>query len=408
MSRFDLANPADFAKITLTDASQAAQALKALVGENEWLIQEGSYQASDSATPVLFHVFESKTEYNAALPSITDAGGRRKVKYNYPYRDGQTTNDLGRKALVFNIDVVFHGTNYLEAFKRVLNEMDRPTPGKLVHPVMGTFQCVMEDYSITHSSEQRRALTARFVMTEHNYDIGSLRDLGEIKTFKKTLTDATTAFSFLDDVISAVNNALNLPQLLKNSLIESIRIYSDQYGKILTKLNALFNSGGSSNDIPNLRPTNSEGGTSGGDTFPVTAPSDPISDVPDTVVSPITITAVAVEDVQKDIAINRDALAKLILDLSNTNQGQGALDFYDQITNLRQILILQQNTFEAGVQSSKARIVEYTVPREMSIREVAFLNGISLDTIIDIDTLNPQLESVNLIPQGTVMKIPVA
>lgn len=406
MSRFDLANPADFAKLTLTDASQAAQALKELVGESEWLIQEGSYQASDSATPVLFHVFESKTDYNAALPSVTDAGGRRKVKYIYPYRDGQTTNDLGRKALTFNIDVVFHGTNYLEAFKRVLNEMDRPTPGKLVHPVMGTFQCVMEDYNITHSNEQRRALAVRFVMIEHNYDVGSLRDLGELKTFKKTLTDATTAFSFLDDAISAINNALNLPQLLKNSLVESIRIYSDRFGKILVRMNTLFNSGGSSSDIPNLRPTNTEDGSN--DTFPVTTVPDPISAVPEEVVSPTTITAVAVDDIQKEIVVNRNELSVILTTMSEADNGQGALDFFDQIINLRQTSILQQDAFEAGVQSSKARIIEYVVPREMSIREVAFLNGISLDNIIDIDLLNPQLESVNLISAETIVKIPVA
>lgn len=405
MSRFDLANPADFARITLTDASQAAQALSQLTGESEWLIQEGSYQASDSNAPVLFHVFETKTGYQAALPSITDTGGRRKVKYIYPYRDGQTTNDLGRKPLQFSFDVVFHGNNYLEAFKRVLNEMDRPTPGKMIHPIMGTFQCVMEDYQVTHSNDQRKALTVRFTMVEHNYDIGSLRDLGEIKTFKKTLTDATTVFTFLDDAISAINNALNLPQLIKNSIVESIRVYSDRFGKILNKMNTLFNSGGSTTDIPNLNPTNAEDGSN--DTFP-TITTDPLSNVPETVVSPTVIAAVAVDDAQKDIVISRNEMTDIIKTLSATNDGQGALDFFDQIINLKQSIVLQQEAFEAGVKSSKTRIVEFTVPREMSIREVAFLNGIPLDNISDLDIINPQLESVNLIAAGIVLKVPVS
>lgn len=404
----DLSNPANFAALTMTDASQAQQALKELRGGDRWDIQESSYQASDSPVPVLFHVFQSKEDYQAAVPSVQDTGGRHKVKYKYPYRDGQTTNDLGRKALGFSFDVILHGENYLEAFKKILREMNKPVPGELVHPVMGRFQCVMEDYEVTHNNQLRKAMSVRFQMVEHNFSIGSLDDISDIKNFKKSLIDCTNAFSLIDTAISSILNALFLPQTLKDRLNDTMREYASQYGRILTAMNTVFNPGGSTSDIPTLNPTEDPGGTDGGDTFPlVTTPESPVTSVPGSVVSPTTSAAVAVETIKQAIDINRTSLASLLTDLRGLSGGQGALDFYQDILNLQQTTIMQQDAFESGVQASRARIVEYRTPRVMSLREIAFLNGISFDQLKDVDQLNPGLESVNYIATGTTVRLPL-
>lgn len=406
---FNLADPADFARITLSDASQAANALKELRGDDRWDIQEGSYKASDSNRPILFHVFTTKEDYQAAVPSIQDTGGRRKIKYQYPYRDGQTTNDIGRAALHFNVDIVFHGTNYLEAFKLLLNEMNKPVPGELVHPVMGRFQCVMETYEVTHNNSMRKAMTVKVNFTEHNFSIGSLDQLSDIKSFKKAISDATTLFSLLDNAIAVILNAIFLPRTLRDRLVDSIRIYADQVGRILVAMNTAFNFGGVDIDLPNLRPTNQSGGTDGGDTFPVVSvPDSPITSVPTTVTTPTpTSAAVAVEDIKKQMDTSRQALSAIIVEMKASADGQGALEFYDQILDMERTAILQQSAFEAGVKTSRARIIEYTAPRVMSLREVSFLNGISFDQLKDLDQLNPGLDSVNYIAAGTVVRLPL-
>lgn len=404
----DIGKPANFAALTLTSASQAQQALKELRGDDRWDIQEGSYQASDSAKPVLFHVFQSKEDFQAAVPSVQDTGGRHKVKYKFPYRDGQTTNDLGRTPLGFSFDVIFHGTNYLDAFKAILREMNKPVPGELVHPVMGRFQCVMETYQVTHSNQMRKAMSVQFVMTEHNFSIGSLDQVSDTKNFKKALIDCTNAFSLIDEAISSVLDATFLAQTLKDRFNDTMREYASQYGRILSAMNSVFNPGGSSADIPTLNPTDDPGGTDGGDTFPlITTPEAPLTSVPSSVVSPTTSAAVAVETIKQAIDINRAALATIMTELKAVQGGQGALDFYQEILNLQETTIMQQDAFESGVQVSRARIVEYRTPRVMSLREIAFLNGISFDQLKDVDQLNPGLESVNYIAAGTTVRLPL-
>jgi hypothetical protein len=62
---------------------------------------------------------------------------------------------------------------------------------------------------------------------------------------------------------------------------------------------------------------------------------------------------------------------------------------------------------EAGLSSSRARVILYTVPRTMSVREAAFLNGLTPNQCADVELMNPELDIVNFIPAGTVLQIPV-
>ena len=86
MSKLDLNKPLDFARATMGDLGAV---LQTFTGQDagDWDIQEASYNN------VVFHVFASKQIYNGAISQINDSGGRRKVKYQFPYQDGQTTDD---------------------------------------------------------------------------------------------------------------------------------------------------------------------------------------------------------------------------------------------------------------------------------------------------------------------------
>lgn len=404
MSRFDLSKAQDFRAATLGSAAGVLQTL-ALAGRDpsKWDILEGSYNN------VLFHVFQSKTTYQAEMPKISDRGGRRKVKYKYPYKDGQTTDDLGREAESFDIEVLFHGPRYMEGFTALKKELDKPTPGTLVHPVRGNIKCVYETHEIVHESQSRMALMIRVTFIEHNFTIGDLRDFKDTSV-KGALSRALDAFSAIDTAITNVLGVAIFANSLKNQINQDLTDYKNQFGTTLTNLNQIFNKN-SSSDIPGLLPVNDGGnrnvnGTLASTNFTVaTSPNDVISSI---TISDTTETALAVNKITKDVVTLRQSLSVIIEEMSDAANGQGALELYDDILALKNTAILMQDALETGVASSQAQVISYTTPRDMSLREVAFLNGLEVDRVVDLDLLNPQLDSINLLFKGTIVQVPVS
>lgn len=402
MPKFDISNAADFSRIT----QQGIGATSALFGGRdpaEWDIVEASYNN------VVFHVFETKQMWEGALPRVTDQGGRRKVKYQYPYRDGQTTDDLGRKPGSFDMEIVIHGNRYMLGFQALLREFDKPTPGKLIHPVRGEIMCAVEDFIVTHESASRKTVQMRVTFIEHNFTIGNIRQLRD-STVKGALAAALNIFKIIDDAIVKIEAATLLVRAVKNTLNQLLGTYKSTNAGTLTQMNATFNAKGGSADIPSLLPTN-QGGTRNGDGSVTTdnfvvvrSPSDPFNSVPVDTLSEDVLLATAVNNLTKQVVARRAELAQI---LNTIYANGGALELYDTIIELRTTAVLLQEVLERGAASSNARVIDYTVPRLMSLREAAFLNGIPANRVQELDLLNPFLLSTNFIDAGVVLKVPV-
>lgn len=403
MPRFDLSNAADFSRLTQQSLGDAAS-LFGLSDPREWDILEGSYN------DVVFHVFESKVDWEGALSSIVDSGGRRKVAYKFPYRDGQTTDDLGRSPGSFDLDIVLFGQNYMQGFRQLIAEFDKPTPGKLIHPVRGEITCVVDRFDITHSSDQRKALGLRVTFIEHNFTIGDIREL-EDSSVKAALAAALAVFKVVDTAINRVEAAQLLVRGAKNRINALLASYKTNTGRTLTIMNQTFNARGGSADIPALLPVNRGGtsspdGTVSDDNFVVVrSVSDPFNSVPVEDLTEETIVAIAVIEIEKRVIRLRENAAAIITDIQDSG---ASLELFDTVIDLRQSVTLVQDVLEKGVSSSNARILDYTVPRLMSIREIAYENGIGVERVQEIDLLNPQLLSVNFIEKDTVVKVPVS
>jgi prophage DNA circulation protein len=424
MSNFDLGNAADFSQITggaLTDVGKAFG-----FNPSDWDIREGSYNG------VLFHVFKSKADWNGALSRISDIGGRRKVKYQFPYLDGQTTDDLGRKPGHFDLDVLIFGKNYLKCLNALEAEFNKPTPGELVHPVRGKITCAVEDVEITHQSDQRKACALRITFIEHNFTVGSITQLTD-STLKGALSAALAVFAQVDRAINEVDGALLLARGIKNLIKSLLSSYKKASATTLTNINVSFNKKGGSSDIPALLPVNLGGtgkatSTTGGTTtavgtggssaqtgsstvastqnfVTVRSISDPFNGIPVADLSPSAAQALAVPQVTKQVQDLRDQLATI---LQAIEASPAALELFDTAISLRQTAVLIQTALERGVAQSNAHITDFTVPRVMSIREVCWANGLSPERSEDVDILNPDLESVNMIAPGTVVKVPIA
>ncbi len=407
MGGLNLNNPIDFARATNSDVQVA---LGTLFGNNGgrdpllWNIFEGSFNG------IRFHVFESASEYSAGLSQIVDNGGRRKVKYAFPYRDGQTTDDLGRKAETFSMNIVLHGHNYLIGLRQLMNEFNKPTPGDLLHPVRGKMTVAIEDVQLTHGSEQRKAVALNVTFIEHNFTIGEFRsDLDS--TVKKALSNALSTFTKINNALDKIQNSVQMTNNQRAIALRLLNAYKSGVALLLKRMNSTFN-GGSSADIPTLLPVNNGGVEAGGNFTTVISPSDPFAQVP---VADLTgdSSTVAVPQLEKETNKLREDLDVLIDNMENASvPGDpnfiGALEFYDEILGLKETAVLMQDVLEKGISSSQSRILKYTLPRIMSIREVAYANGLSPNDGDQIESLNPGLLSMNYIEQGTVLKIPVA
>lgn len=401
MSRFDINDVQDFKAITMGGVGGVLNTL-GLAGRDpsKWDILEASFNK------VLFHVFQSKSEYQAALSSVHDSGGRRKVKYAYPYKDGQTTDDLGRMAQSFTMSAVIHGNRYLLGLSALIRELEKPTPGDLVHPIRGEFKVAVESYQITHVSDKRKCAELEIVFIEHNFTIGDIRQFKDTSV-KGALSRLLDALNTIDKVITNVLGAVIFVTSLKNQITQALTDYKNRFSKTSVKINKTFNARGSS-DFPGLLPVNEGGtvnadGTSASDIFTTLISSREFLD--NVVVDVETITAVAVNDIKKQVVGLREDLTAII-DLMST--GAGYLEFYDDILSLKQTAVSMQDALEKGIASSNAQVIGYMLPRDMSLREVAYANGLQVDRVTDLDLLNPELLSINFIAKGTLVQVPVS
>ncbi len=407
MGKFDLNKALDFARATNSFGSSILQVFTGR-GDSSWQIEEGSYQSGiNPANIVIFHVFKTALDYNGALDSISDSGGRRKAKFEFPYMDGQLTEDMGRKAETFNLHIVLHGGRYQNAFNDLLTILNEPTPGTLNHPVRGKIVCAMESFEIVHEEKSRKAIAIRLTMIEHSTGALALAKRQETSAPSK-ISKLAEAFKKIETAITNVQAAVFLAQSVKNLIIQNLQDLQSSFGLISGNMNATFNPGG---NIPALLPVqtgglqDSNGNIVSNSTTIAASPADPFLNLPANLVDTALQTALAIEQLSKDIGIMRTTISDQIDELSECGNGQGSLEFFDNIIGLRESANDMQSAYDAGKQSSHVRIIKYITPQVMSMREACYANGLSPDDGIQLAFLNPELESLNYIAKGTELKV---
>lgn len=407
MGKFDLNNAADFARATNSFGSSILQLFTGR-GESAWVLEEGAYQSGvNPAKKVIFHVFRSALDYDGAVDQISDKGGRRKAKFVFPFLDGQLTEDLGRKPETFEVNILLHGGNYMNAFNELMTILNEPAPGTLIHPVRGKIICAMEEYDILHEEKSRKAVAIRLTLIEHNLGAMALQTRKDTSAPSK-LSKLTETFKRIETAINNVQGVVFLSQSTKNLITQNLQAFQEAFGQLTGNMNATFNSGG---NIPALLPTQLGGLQDGSGNIVANgvtiarSPADPFVNLPSNLTSQNLQTALAIEQLAKDVDERRSDIADLVEELSDAGNGQGSLEFFDDIIGLRQTANELQEAYEAGKQSSQVRIVRYVTPRAMSIREIAFINGLRPDDGIEIALLNPELESLNLVPKDTELKV---
>lgn len=389
-----MANPFDAVTNPLSAASSILNQLQGL-NNGQWDIQESAYGHAPSPL-VVFHVFKSSQDYKAGVEQVQDSVSRRLAIFEFPYVDGQTTSDLGRNGESFDFDILIHGDKYYSAYVALEKEFNNPLPGTLIHPVRGPMTVKFKEATVTHHSQKRKAVTIRARFVEHSFEASFQ---AAPKTTKSALADAVAFLAKIDSAITAIESNVFTAAIIIGAISAAVKSFQSDYQGTLVALNTTFNHG-SSADIPGLLPTNSNA-------FPTaSSPTDPFAGLTPSEIQAIQSPALASLQAVDRVKNNRDLANSAIALMESANNGLGALDFFDQVQILKQSAISLQSALELALQSSNATIVPYTVPSTMGLREVCFANGLAVDRAYELEQLNPQLLSTNLIPAGTILQVP--
>ena len=81
-------------------------------------------------------------------------GGRRVETHEFPRRDKPWSEDLGRLARRFQLEVFVAGADYLERRDRLIDALEQRGPGQLVHPWDGAMTAAAAQFTVRDSTEQ--------------------------------------------------------------------------------------------------------------------------------------------------------------------------------------------------------------------------------------------------------------
>lgn len=95
-----------------------------------------------------------------------DAAQHDVARFAYPYRDGEDTDDLGRRARDISITAVFFGDDYELRMRVFVKVLDARGPGELIHPVFGSIKVQVLDYDVEHDADSPDAATVTVRMIE--------------------------------------------------------------------------------------------------------------------------------------------------------------------------------------------------------------------------------------------------
>lgn len=153
----------------------------------------------DELRPASFRGVEFKAaEHELSL-------GRRFAVYEYPLRDDADVDDMGRAIRVYNVDGFVIGPDYMAARDALINALEAPGTGVLIHPWLGRHTVALMRGSVSESSEDGGMARFRLEFIEPRTEAAATETpdtQAQASDAADDLTDAATAdFADRFDVI---------------------------------------------------------------------------------------------------------------------------------------------------------------------------------------------------------------
>lgn len=137
--------------------------------------------------------------------SMQNKAGRRTTVHEYPYRDTVWVEDLGRLPRRFGLQGFLVGDDVYQQRDAMLKACEQAGAGTLVHPTMGSMQCVLVEFDLIDRAERGRyvELSMAFVLAgDVLYPTASQDTAQQVQASVAGLTSA--AASDLSKTLSAL------------------------------------------------------------------------------------------------------------------------------------------------------------------------------------------------------------
>ena len=119
------------------------------------------------------------------LKGHTFESGRRTAQHEFPGRDGAFNEDNGRKNRAFKLSLYVVGDDYFDQRERLITALEKPGPGRLVHPYRGVYSVVVSSFTQSEDVENGRIA---FIDVQFEEDIKQPLTQISINTAKKLYT----------------------------------------------------------------------------------------------------------------------------------------------------------------------------------------------------------------------------
>lgn len=408
-----------------------------LPSEGIWNLQQGSFTTGNSGSGILgaignflgggqtvtFYVENAIGQFPnqiTAIDTISDSGGRRLAAYEYPYVDGTTYQDLGRKGERFVMNIKFFGSNYQILFKNFIEVVTKNNQlGTLNHPVRGTFPARFLEWEFVHRHDEWNSVTIKATFVEDN-----INQTSALNIFDSINSSLRNGLQVLSSVSSAISTALAEAKALLNFPTSELTLLQTALaGVAFTVSNLLGQLAATYSTDATITAVLANGVSTGGilqaNSGTVTATTaNPTGQVPPVYQAGFSSTAQATIAANLASFVNSNqvtpqqalfnanqALTQIAAAVAQVNSLLGNQG-YSVVLQYRILAVQIQNVTQAAIANILTQVTLYTVPFNMSLRMVAYLNGLPPDSQNNIENLNPYIQSVNYIAAGTIIQVP--
>jgi prophage DNA circulation protein len=162
--------------------------------------------------------------------------GRRSLVKEYPGRDIPSTQDMGRKARAYTLEIFVSGADYMAARDNLIKALNGKGPGTLVHPYLGPLSVVVRDvrgpkestkdggmasFSVTFAESDRKIKRTTKVDTQAAVEAAANEaGKGAADDFEKNTNDAPYPEFILTSLIKDAKAAYNKAMDAKDKLME--------------------------------------------------------------------------------------------------------------------------------------------------------------------------------------------
>lgn len=129
------------------------------------------------------------------MDTASTHAGRRTAIHEYPYRDAVWVEDLGKLPRRFAFQAYLVGDDVYQQRDKMIAACERAGPGTLVHPTLGTLECVLLDFGTTDRRQMGRVveITLGFVVASDALNPSSTSSTGDTVSTAADAVDAASA-----------------------------------------------------------------------------------------------------------------------------------------------------------------------------------------------------------------------